>query len=190
MIERPLTPSEAALLRPIFGETLPYDSQVVHVNEDHWGGEDNSITPGPVPLMSPLLWTPDYSNPKIPDDWRWNFIHEMTHVWQYYHGVHKLWQFLNMAATGGLIGMDYEGWYPYDLGTSYNFDDYNMEQQASIVADYYYITIGKDPTLNRGSTKERATYFHFISYVQNAGPAQVITRTEHQMVNDNIGNKI
>jgi hypothetical protein len=54
-------------------------------------------------------------------------IHEMTHVWQYYHGysveLRSLW-----ANTRG-VG------YPYTVGE--NWDDYNVEQQAHMVEDWF-----------------------------------------------------
>jgi hypothetical protein len=56
-------------------------------------------------------------------------IHEMTHVWQYYHGywvvLRSLW-----ANTGG-VGYD------YTVGASDAWDDYNVEQQAHLVEDWF-----------------------------------------------------
>ena len=59
-------------------------------------------------------------------------VHEMTHVWQYYHGYHvvlrSLWA--NTVGAG----------YSYTLGGAW--DDYNVEQQAAIVEHWYSPTLG------------------------------------------------
>ena len=169
MPERTLTMGEVALLRPIFGATLPYPTQVLDTNDGNWGGADNSITPFDIPHMSNQLWTTDFSGASVPDESKWTFVHEMTHVWQYYHGVYKLAQFVGLV----IVNKDYDDVYYYDLGQSYDLDSYNLEQQASIVADYYFITKGLSPKYNRGSAKERATYYHYIAQVQSSDPIEV-----------------
>ncbi len=54
-------------------------------------------------------------------------IHEMTHVWQFYHGysveLRSLWA--NTRGAG----------YEYTVGE--NWDDYNVEQQAHLVEDWF-----------------------------------------------------
>ena len=62
------------------------------------------------------------------------FIHEMTHVWQYYHGygvvLRSLW--------ANTLGAGYE----YTPGNPW--DDYNVEQQAHIIEDWHLH--GQSPT--------------------------------------------
>jgi hypothetical protein len=57
------------------------------------------------------------------------FIHEMTHVWQYYHGywvvLRSLWA--NTLGAG----------YNYTIGALDAWDDYNVEQQAQLVEDWF-----------------------------------------------------
>lgn len=67
------------------------------------------------------------------------FIHEMTHVWQYQNGQ----AVLARAGTSQVlvelpsrIGLG-NGAYPYELDVRKNLLDYGVEQQASIVADYW-----------------------------------------------------
>jgi hypothetical protein len=56
-------------------------------------------------------------------------IHEMTHVWQYYHGywviLRSIWA--NRHATG----------YEYTIEASDAWDDFNVEQQAHLVEDWF-----------------------------------------------------
>jgi hypothetical protein len=55
------------------------------------------------------------------------FIHEMTHVWQYFHGYNvKL-----SSVWGQTLGDGYEA------VPGKSWDDYNVEQQASLVEDWY-----------------------------------------------------
>jgi hypothetical protein len=59
------------------------------------------------------------------------FIHEMTHVWQYMHGLHVAADSLsNQLAYGDEA-------YDYDKPAGLAWDLYNVEQQAEIVADWY-----------------------------------------------------
>ena len=59
------------------------------------------------------------------------FIHEMTHVWQYMHGLHVAADSLsNQLAYGDEA-------YDYDKPAGLDWDLYNVEQQAEIVADWY-----------------------------------------------------
>jgi len=97
MRPRLLTSGEKALLRPIFGPTLPYDGQQISKNYREWGGATNSITPGPIPWMAPTIWAEDYSASGVPEEDRGIFVHEMTHVWQWYHGENNI---LNAVKTG------------------------------------------------------------------------------------------
>ena len=60
------------------------------------------------------------------------FIHELTHVWQSYHNAfpnaYIFNSLLHQAVSGG-------GAYSYNLGQSWS--NYNVEQQASIVGDWF-----------------------------------------------------
>ncbi|PIT55234.1 hypothetical protein [Snodgrassella alvi] len=57
------------------------------------------------------------------------FMHEMTHVWQYQMGM--------CVICRGLISFAVE--YEYDLENGNLLSEYGMEQQASIIADYYIL---------------------------------------------------
>ncbi len=63
---------------------------------------------------------------------RAHFVHELTHVWQHQNGVNlvleKLLLFFRHGALGG---------YDYEFDPEQRFADYNIEQQACIMADAY-----------------------------------------------------
>jgi hypothetical protein len=56
-------------------------------------------------------------------------IHELTHVWQYYHGYSVMFRSL-WANTGGKQ-------YSYTIEDSDAWDDFNVEQQAHLVEDWF-----------------------------------------------------
>ena len=56
-------------------------------------------------------------------------IHELTHVWQYYHG----YTVIAGSFWANTIGMGYD----YTIEESDSWADFNVEQQAHIVEDWY-----------------------------------------------------
>jgi hypothetical protein len=57
------------------------------------------------------------------------FIHEMTHVWQYYHGY--------AVVTGSMWANTFGKGYDYTIEWSDSWDSYNVEQQAHLVEDWF-----------------------------------------------------
>jgi len=158
-----LTDGEKALLRPIFGTTLPYDDQYIATNDEKYGGENNSITLAIVPHMAVNKWALDYSSSSNLNTW--TFIHEMTHVWYWYHGGSNMrsgiWTWVTHSNYGDA--------YFYDLSESASLKDYNFEAQCSIVADYWYVSRGLSPRHNNGRNRTLAAYQPFIMQVQGSG---------------------
>ena len=144
---RPLTGNEKKLLKPLFKGMLPYDRIFCDVNEDNLGGEWNSITLKGRPLFSTHVICADFS--KTIDAYQWIFVHELSHVWQWYHGINKVWGGIVAGAPQIVNGKTYEDAYPYSLRTNTRFMAYNIEQQASIIADYwYFVTKSQLPPKN------------------------------------------
>ncbi|PIT13062.1 hypothetical protein BGI33_00080 [Snodgrassella alvi] len=84
----------------------------------------------------------DYSLEKIDD--KHFFMHEMVHVWQYQMGM---WVALRGACS---LLVDYH----YALTDDKVLSDYGMEQQASIIADYYILRdFGYDHWLRKTKQK-------------------------------------
>jgi hypothetical protein len=162
-VPRTLTSGEIDLLYPIFGDTLDYDQQIVGRNDSHTGGETNSFTPGYLPNMSPHIWRWDYSMAPIAH--AAVFVHEMVHVWQSGHGSHNLWR-------GFKIWVDYDDYekaYKYNLDASSSLSDFNMEQQAAIIEDYYLVSKGKQPDSNVGARNSTIDYAPYVAQLKNGG---------------------
>lgn len=182
-VPRVLTRGERDLLFPIFDNTLDYDNQVVGRNDDDMGGEDNNFTPGYFPNMSRHMWSRDYS--LSIDSWAGVFVHEMTHVWQSGHGSHNM-------VRGAYLYIKYHGKYEkaykYDLDSSTKLSDFNLEQQAAIIEDYYRVFKLMLPDSNIGTRRSLGDYTPYVAQLKTAGPFQwPVTNTSNR---DNIGNKI
>jgi hypothetical protein len=182
-IPRGLTSGEIRLLFPIFGDTIDYDQQTVDRNDDHTGGEYNSFTPGYFPNMSPHIWSWDYSLAPHPN--AAVFVHEMVHVWQSGHGSHNLLRgaYLYVRYRG-----HYEKSYKYNLDSSTKLSDFNLEQQAAIIEDYYLVSKNLLPDSSVGTRKTVPDYVPYVEQLKTAGPFRwPVTNTSKR---DNIGNKI
>jgi hypothetical protein len=168
---RMLKEGEKKLLRPIFKDTFPYDDQQIGANTREWGGHTNSITPNYLPHLAMSLWRFDFSTADNTD--KGIFVHEMTHAWQWYHGRNNI---LSGAQLALRYGSDYAQAYFYNFDESGDFFDFNFEQQASIVEDYWYITqTGSDgqplvPRSNKGMRANLGTYEQYMAQVWSAGP--------------------
>lgn len=182
-IPRLLTRGEKELLFPIFENTLDYDNQTVDRNDSDEGGEYNNFTPGYFPNMSRHMWSRDYSTEIT--SWRAIFVHEMVHVWQSGHGSHNL---LRGAYLYIKFGGDYEKAYKYNLDSSATLSDFNLEQQAAIIEDYYRVFKLKDPESNIGARRDVRDYAPYVAQLKNAGPFRWPVTRESKY--DNIGNKI
>lgn len=164
---RNLTISEKQMLKPIFKNTLLYGSIVCKVNEANVGGAGNSITPAGVIYFSREIYCPDFSQTNAYD--QWVFIHEIVHVWQWGHGVYPIYAaiciFLRTAGA-------YASAYPYDLIPGKDLTAYNLEQQASIVADYWALLTNKLRAQNNNNKQAVISeYSAVIDQLQNSGPA-------------------
>jgi len=113
------------------------------------------------------------------------FVHEMVHVWQSGHGSHNLLRgtYLYVRYRG-----DYEIAYKYNLDSSTKLSDFNLEQQAAIIEDYYLVSKNLPPESNVGTRKTVPDYVPYVEQLKTAGPFRwPVTNTSHR---DNIGNKI
>ncbi|MDE1153908.1 MAG: hypothetical protein PW788_15350 [Micavibrio sp.] len=130
---RPLTAGEIALARGVFGNAIDYAT--VTVTPDKFMGfhpEGTAMAPDGNLYMHGC-YQPDYS--ALPVYEQSVFIHEMTHVWQFQN---KILQPVAEAVKLNLkLKFDYAAAYPYTLDAKKDLLEYNMEQQASIVEDYF-----------------------------------------------------
>lgn len=130
---RRLTPGEIALLKPIFRDGVKYSK--VWIYRVKW----NIFQPDNV-IMAPngnIYWPPSagYSPDFSLSGRRWYFFHEMTHVYQYQQGISVIGRRL---AEGGT--------YSYVLDPAKTMNDYTIEQQGNMVADYHDCTLRRSVT--------------------------------------------
>ncbi len=96
-------------------------------------------------------------------------IHEMTHVWQAYHGysiyLRSLWANTRGAGYGYTVG---EKW-----------DDYNVEQQAHLVEDWF---MGIYPSPPQSVTDPRFVYIDTIIRPGKSFSAFEVARTALKIV--------
>lgn len=134
---RLLTSGEIALARTIFEDTINYAKVWVH-NESYFPfglqSKLTAVTPNGEMYYPDDVYRRDFSDVSIMvgDNGTIKsahmFIHEMTHVWQFQKGyLVKLHGLFSWAAD-----------YTYDLDAS-SLIPYSMEQQASIIADYWLL---------------------------------------------------
>ncbi len=154
---RPLTAGERALLRPLFRDGIDYDQVRVIDAPFPFQPAGTYMTPrGHIYAPGPLF-REDFSLSSVD---RALFVHEITHVWQFANGLDLV---AHAVAAFAKYRGDYEKAYPYRLEPGRDLADYGMEQQASILEDYYLVTAGRDRPYrmeNRGlSPRERDTLF-------------------------------
>jgi hypothetical protein len=129
---RSLSAKEKNLARSVFRNTINYD-RVKITNTLGAGGRPWTTN---TPPMYMINVGSDYPNLTANDDRKRLLIHELAHVWQ---GQHLVPFMLNSFAhqTLGVIhnGGDVASAYSYRVGKPWR--QYNVEQQASIVAHWF-----------------------------------------------------
>jgi hypothetical protein len=143
-MSRQLTQGEKDLVKQVFGNSIDLSRVRVHNEKYVFFQPDNSgMTPnGEIYVHG--AYSSDYASE--PSGHKAFFIHEMVHVWQHQTGV------LRAGVIGtaileiiGQLG-DYGSAYTYVLDGSKDLTDYGLEQQASIVEDYFRLTrLGEEP---------------------------------------------
>ena len=142
MSERPLTPGEVALCRPLFGAAIDYRAVRVH-RRRWWRFQPHDVVMAPDGhLWCPPeggLWRPDYA--AAPLALQGLFIHEMTHVWQAQRGGR--W-FLPLARHPFCR-------YRWRPVPGRPFRRYGLEQQAEIVRHAFLLLRGAAPAEPAGA---------------------------------------
>jgi hypothetical protein len=134
-MSRPLTDGEVALARQVFGAAIDYDR--VTVSDRSWGW-------AAIVFGSRITFPPHHPAPR--DFARegvrlqaW-LIHELTHVWQFQTAPGRTLMSWAQVLVGGGYGPGQPG-YRYALPLR-DWDDYNLEQQASIVEHAFLLWRG------------------------------------------------
>jgi|GEM_PF-391295 len=148
---RPLSERERILARSVFGNTLDLDR--VRLDERACLG----------PRQARFCYVSFFhvnSWGAMPDDL---FVHELMHVWQYEHlGICYIPRALR--AQWSAEGYDYGGVEGLQKARRHKkgLFQFNYEQQADIVADYFRIREGKTPRWGRGTAADLRLYKIFI----------------------------
>lgn len=172
MVSRPLTKGEIALAKTVFGDSVDYAA--VYISDQKFVGFHPAGT-----AMAPNgnlfmygCYQDDYSQHSVMTQSL--FIHEMTHVWQYQNKV------LAPIAEAVKLNLEhkfnYLAAYPYTLDSKKDLLDYNMEQQASIVQDYFAITREPRSAIwgnceNTGKTDDKIALYENVLAKFHADPA-------------------
>ncbi len=171
---RPLTAGEVALLQPIFRDGIDYERVRVIDNAFPLQPANVYMTPRGHIYAPGELWQEDFSTGSRGR--REVFVHEMTHVWQFANGMDLISRSLvELTKYGGA----YEKAYAYELAPDRDLVDYGMEQQASIIQDYFAITIDHErprSLTNQVTDAERDELYAAVikSFLGNARYARVL----------------
>ena len=145
MSSRLINEAEIELARQVFEDQLPYGK--IHIANYFLPFNTVPVTLASVSSLVPVRSLRSYTiyfGPKVfneganaPNN-RSSFIHELTHVWQGHHSLFA-WEYMikSMISQGHaiLVTGDRNNAYTYKLGKAWS--KYNVEQQASIVADWF-----------------------------------------------------
>ena len=133
---RGLTAGEKTLLWPIFRDSVDYDAvQIIHAAHPFQPSDAYMAPRGHIYAPGHLFFE-DWSAPDVSAVSRAELVHEMTHVWQYTNGIDILVEGVEqLIAHRG----SYDRAYRYTLEWNTDLVDYNIEQQAAILEDYYRI---------------------------------------------------
>jgi len=156
---RSLREKELRLLKPIFGDSVPY--HLIRIDERAWIGPrfGNFCY---VSFLTINSWGPMHPA---------TLVHEVVHVWQYTHrGAVYIPRALR--AQWSEMGYNYGGLGP--LQSAATLEDFNYEQQADIIEDAYRLANGIQAQWVRGRGAEvLPVYYPFLAEVRAVPPTSV-----------------
>ena len=134
-LARSLSEGECALLRPVFADALDYSAvRIVRGKFMPFQLRHVAMSPNGSIYLPADLYHDDFS--KQPAHWQSLWLHECTHVWQHRLGYPVLRCGICLALQGGYIKRAAYR-YGHLLPHCRDLSQFNMEQQACIVADYF-----------------------------------------------------
>ena len=138
---RALTPGEVSLARTVFADALRYDDVRVHGAKYVFFQPDNvAMTPNGELYFPCGCYRADFS--ATVGDAAW-LLHELTHAWQWQQG---LWVRLRAPFSRN-----------YHYGSPRaraRYGLFNIEQQATLVEDWFRMTHGLHPAYGSGTPDE------------------------------------
>jgi hypothetical protein len=137
---RSLHADEKAELQKVFGtdkQIFDYD-KIMITNLEGVAGRPFTIfnLDGNIVMAATSAVFPDFNNLLTSNASKRTFVHEMTHAWQYQHKptMTRLCDIIGTRGEEAIYGKN--AVYQYVAGFDWS-TDYNMEQQANIVEDWY-----------------------------------------------------
>lgn len=152
---RPLSPLERNLAQSVFGDALKLDAIRLD-DRAKIGCKNNHIVY--VSFFTINAW--GRIQPAT-------FIHELVHVWQYQKmGAAYISRALRAQKTKE--GYNYGGVKTLKtaMENGAKITDFNLEQQADIVADYYAIREGLKPVWGKGTAADLHVYLYFMGQIR------------------------
>lgn len=126
---RLLTTGEIKLAKKVFEDQIQYNKVWIHHGSYlpfSMQEKNTAMTPNGEIWFETNVYRDDYSLSSV--DYKHLFMHEMMHVWQYQRGMNVKLRGMVSWATN----------YEYDFDKHF-LSSYSMEQQASIIADFWLI---------------------------------------------------
>ncbi len=142
--QRELSQEEYDWAQRVFAGTLPPRDQII-VTDTIGGGNRPFVFPSAFGKYTLNIGRDDFNNPRNfgldkGKVYGQTFIHEMTHVWQL-HNTRMGLTWITDALVSQVLNSLGDSAYTYQPGSAYG--DYNLEQQAKIVEDWF--AGGMDP---------------------------------------------
>ncbi len=148
---RLLTRGEILIATQVFGQSIQYDKVRVHgTRYIFFQPSDTAMTPNGEIYFPKEVYKEDFS--LTTEDAGW-ILHELTHVWQYQHGV---W----VKALAPFSRNYHYG----SLNKRPSFASFNIEQQAAIVEDYFRLTRSARQTNGSGSLDDYRAVIPFLPH--------------------------
>jgi hypothetical protein len=153
MASRPLRKSEIEFARRVFEEQLPYKK--VHLASYYLPGNQGvPVTLASVSSIIPVRSMRNYTIYFGPEVFEQGadrpgtastFVHELTHVWQGFHSGLG-WEYMveSMIAQGHAVLTQGDRNRAYDYKPGKPWKEYNVEQQALIVQDWFRNGMSED----------------------------------------------
>lgn len=140
MTSRKLTAGEINLCQTVFGSSIRYDEVEIHAGKFMPFQPAGTAMAPEGNLYMYGCYQDDYSTMGLHT--QAHFIHEMTHVWQFQQ---KILEPISAAIDLNIQHLfNYRAAYLYLLDPKKDLLAYNMEQQATIVQDYFVMRHGDD----------------------------------------------
>ncbi|MBM7125528.1 hypothetical protein [Dyella flava] len=135
--ERSMTTGEIAMARTVYGDAVHYSRVKIH-HGGWWAfmgmqRSNTAVTPNGEMYYPSSIYRNDFSNSGELRD-QAIFMHEMAHIWQYQMGYPVKRKGLTVTIHGPSA-------YRYTLMPDSRLHDFNFEQQAEILSDYYMVFV-------------------------------------------------